>query len=105
MPTPLESSRQSAEWNTTATITLVLVAPVWKSQPWYLILLEMLVHFPILLPHTENLIIPTHPEGVPAVLPQLVAWLILGNVSKTKKFGGGYRVAAHIMVTEVFQIL
>ena len=67
-------------------VTLVLVAPVWKSQPWYPILLEMLVDFPILLPHTEDLVIPTHPEGVPEVLPQLAAWLISGNTSKTKKF-------------------
>ena len=67
-------------------VTLVLVAPVWKSQPWYPILLEMLVDFPILLPHMEDLIIPTHLEGVPAVLPHLVEWLISGNVSKTKKF-------------------
>ena len=67
-------------------VTLVLVAPVHKSQPWYPILLEVLVDFPILLPYMEDLIIPTHPEGVPAVLPQLAAWLISGNVSKTKKF-------------------
>ena len=67
-------------------VTLVLVAPVLKSQPWYPILLEMLVDFPILLPHMEDLIIPTHPEGVPGVLPQLAAWLISGNVSITKIF-------------------
>ena len=41
--------------------------------------------FPILLPHTEDLIIPTHPEGVPAVLSQLATWLISGNTSKAKK--------------------
>ena len=67
-------------------VTLVLVAPVWKSQPWYPILLDMLVDFPILIPHKEDLIIPTHPEGVPAVLPQLAAWLISGNASKAKRF-------------------
>ena len=47
-------------------VTLVLVAPVWKSQPWYPILLDMLADFPILIPNKEDLIIPTHPEGVPA---------------------------------------
>ena len=76
-------------------VTLVLVAPVWKSQPWYPILLKMLVDFPILLPHMENLIIPAHPEGVPAVLPQLATWLISGNVSKTKKFRRAQSCCSH----------
>ena len=67
-------------------VTLVLVAPVWKSQPWYPILLDMLVDFPVLLPHRKDLIIPTHPESVPATVPQLAAWLISGNASKAKRF-------------------
>ena len=46
----------------------------------------MLVDFPILIPHKEDLIIPIHPEGVPAVLPELAAWLISGNASKAKRF-------------------
>ena len=33
MPTPLEPSRQSAEQSRQQQFTLVLVAPVWKSQP------------------------------------------------------------------------
>ena len=43
-------------------IMLVLIAPVWKSQPWYPTLLELMVDFPILLPQRRDLIIPTHPE-------------------------------------------
>ena len=39
-------------------------------------LLDMLVDFPILLPHKTDLIIPTHPESVPATVPQLATWLI-----------------------------
>ena len=61
-PPPLEPSRQSAEQSRRQQFTLVLVAPVWKSQPWYPILLELLEDFPILLPLMEDLIIPTHPE-------------------------------------------
>ena len=53
------------------------MAPVW---------LEMLTDFPVLLPHMGDLIIPTHPEGVPVVLPQLATWLISGNISKARKF-------------------
>ena len=107
-PPPLEPSRQSAEQSRRQQFTLVLVAPVWKSQLWYPILLEMLEDFPILLPHMEDLIIPTHPEGVPAVLPQLAAWLISGNASKAKKKilkRATCRAAVCIIETEVFKIL
>lgn len=48
-------------------------------------LLKMVVDFPVLLPHSDNLILPTHPESVLEVVPQLVAWLISGNVTRTKK--------------------
>ena len=43
-------------------------------------------HFPVLFPHKKDLIIPTHPESVPATVPQLAAQLISGNASRTKKF-------------------
>ena len=36
--------------------------------------------------HLTHPILPTHPEGVTTVLPQLAAWLISANASKTKKF-------------------
>ena len=36
--------------------------------------------------HLTHLILPTHPEGVTTVLPQLAALLISANASKTKKF-------------------
>ena len=67
-------------------VTPVLVAPVWKSQPWYPKLLEMVMDFPILLPPREDLILLTHPECVPEVMPRLAAWLISGNGTKTNKF-------------------
>ena len=67
-------------------VTLVLIAPVWKSQPWYPTLLEMLIDFPILLPHKGDLILPTNPGCVLEVVPQLAAWLISGNVTKIKRF-------------------
>ena len=33
---------------------LVLVAPVWKAQVWYPVLLEMLVDIPFLIPQREK---------------------------------------------------
>ena len=47
-------------------------------------ILDVLVDFPVLLPHKTDLIIPTHPESVPATIPQLATWLISGNVSKKR---------------------
>ena len=34
---------------------LVLVAPVWRSQSWYPLLLGMLIHIPLLLPSMPDL--------------------------------------------------
>ena len=67
-------------------ITMVLVAPVWKNQPWYSTLLEGMVIFPVLLPQRRDLIILTHPESVPEITPQLAAWLISGDATKAKRF-------------------
>ena len=44
-------------------VTLVLIAPVWKSQQLYPALLEMKVDFPILLPQRKNISIQ-HTQGV-----------------------------------------
>lgn len=66
--------------------TLVLIAPVWKSQPWYPSLLEVAIDFPVFLPIKRNLIFPTHPECVPDVMPQLANWLISGNSTKIRQF-------------------
>ena len=65
---------------------LVLVAPVWKGQVWYPVLLEMLVEMPLLIPQRGDLIQPTHPETPPEVTPQLAVWAISGRGTKTAKF-------------------
>ena len=54
---------------------LILVAPVWKTQPWYPLLLAMLVAQPR-LSHTES-----GPLG-----PQLAMWNTSGNHSAVKAF-------------------
>ena len=43
--------------------SLVLVAPVWRSQPWYPAFLELLVDFPLMLP--RNPILLTDPFNNP----------------------------------------
>ena len=65
---------------------LVLVAPVWKSQTWYPVLLEMLVHIPLLISPRRDLIQATHPENLPEVTPTLAVWTISGRSTKTARF-------------------
>lgn len=65
---------------------VILVAPVWRSQPWYPILLELLIMEPLLLPDTPDLIQPTHSVNIPEINPQLAAWNISGRSSQTKMF-------------------
>jgi hypothetical protein len=65
---------------------VTLVAPVWRSQVWYPVLLEMLVQEPLLLPASQTLIIPTHRVNQPEVVPPLAAWVISGIDSEARTF-------------------
>jgi hypothetical protein len=67
-------------------VQLVLVAPVWNSQPWYPILLGMLVDYPALIEPAEDLVIPAHQLAQPEVIPQLAVWNISGRDTETKRF-------------------
>ena len=61
--------------------TIVLVAPVWKTQAWYSLLLTLLIQEPLLIPQTKGLIQLTHPINCPSIQPQQVAWRISGQSS------------------------
>ena len=68
---------------------LVLVAPIWRAQPWYSTLLEMLVHRPVLLPNKPDLVQPTHRVNHvnhPDITPRLAGWTISGIDSEAKNF-------------------
>ena len=64
---------------------MVFVAPVWPAQPWYPLLLDLCIDFPLLLPVQEDLLTQgsrTHP------LKHLqLAWLLLSaEVTKRQTF-------------------
>ena len=63
----------------------VLVAPVWKSQPWYPVLLDLFVIFLILISQSPN---PLTWKGGshPLTHLQLGGWLISGNSMRRKAF-------------------
>ena len=70
---------------------LILIAPVWPTQSWYPILLEMLIDRSILLPKWPNLLKQPHNDQLhPLRLQlQLAAWIISGEVSLVKEFHPG----------------
>ena len=64
---------------------LVLVAPVWKGQAWYPVLLEMLWEFPCLIAPAPDLI--QRPTGSwMEMVPQLAIWPVSGNDLLTATF-------------------
>jgi len=69
--------------------SLILVAPVWRSQPWYPALLELLMDFPLILPQIPMLL--SDPFGKPHPLMttgqlQLAAWKLSGIDSRKREF-------------------
>ena len=61
---------------------VVLVAPVWKTQPWYPLLLQMLIAVPHLISHNQVMLNrdPQH------FIPQLAVWNISGRDTETRSF-------------------
>ena len=69
---------------------VILVAPVWKSQPWYPLLLSLLVDWPRLLPKLDMV-----SESVP-IMPQLAVWSISGKDSINKVFQARLQTSSSI---------
>ena len=64
---------------------MVFVAPVWPAQPWYPLLLDLCIDFPLLLPVQEDLLTQgsrTHPLKH----LQLAGWLLSAEVTKRQTF-------------------
>ena len=64
---------------------IVFVAPVWPAQPWYPLLLDLCIDFPLLLPVQEDLLTQgsrTHPLKH----LKLVGWLLSAEVTKRQTF-------------------
>lgn len=68
--------------------TIILVTPLWRTQPWFPSLLSMLADLPILLPDIPDLIIPSPNCDCPVLetQPQLVAWKVSGITSVQRRF-------------------
>jgi len=65
---------------------VILVAPLWKGQPWYPVLLGMLYDYPRLLPRTMSLFQWTATATRLDLLPQLAAWPVSGRSLEVEAF-------------------
>jgi hypothetical protein len=68
---------------------MILIAPMWPSQPWYPLIREMCIQVPVLLPNTQDLL--SNPSGQKLPLLQdpflsLAAWLVSGIDSRARGF-------------------
>lgn len=61
---------------------IVLVTPVWKPQPWYLVLLNMVIDCPRLI--LDNPVVVN--QHCPGMFPQLAVWLVSGRDILAKNF-------------------
>ena len=64
---------------------MVLVAQVWPAEPWYPLLLELCIDFPLLLPVQEDLLTQRN-RTHPLKHLQLAGWLLSAEVSKRQTF-------------------
>ena len=67
----------------------VIIAPVWQGQSWYPALLESMIDFPVLLPHSHQLLVSPTGQVHPLVLNSslwLAAWKVSGDPCILKEF-------------------
>lgn len=67
----------------------ILIAPIWPAQPWFPLLLRLLVSQPVLLPATKNLLLSPTGENHPLLTGgqlKLGAWRVSGNAESHKAF-------------------
>ena len=59
-------------------VTLMMIMPLWPTQPWFSVLMSMCADPPRSLPQRVDILLPTANAGVPMPLnaPKLVAWHI-----------------------------
>ena len=65
---------------------VILVAPMWKGQVWYPVLLEMLRDYPRLIHPQESLLQRAGAQRIPEIIPQLAVWPVSGKDTETASF-------------------
>ena len=68
---------------------IVLVAPVWQTQHWWPLLLQLTVQLPVLLPASPTLLQdPSNPKAIHPMYPRLrlAVWTISNNSAQQQTF-------------------
>ena len=68
---------------------IVLVAPVWQTQHWWPLLLQLTVQLPVLLPASPTLLQdPSNPKAIHPMYPRLrlAVWTISNNSTQQQAF-------------------
>ena len=68
---------------------IILVAPLWQAQPWWPLLLSLLVEQPFLIPNTRHLLKdPADPQRIHPMFPRLhlAVFNISGDSTKQREF-------------------
>ena len=69
--------------------SIVLVAPLWSAQPWWPLLLELLIDYPVYLGNDPDLLEDvSNPGTIHPLFPslRLAVWKISGNLSQQRAF-------------------
>ena len=68
--------------------SVLLIAPVWPTQSWYPLLLQLLIDLPIRLPRQDNLLLLPHSQEQHPLRNKLdlAAWTLSGKLSRTRDF-------------------
>ena len=68
---------------------IVLVAPIWQTQHWWPLLLQLVVQLPVLLPASPTLLQdPFNPKAIHPMYPRLrlAVWTISNNFAQQQAF-------------------
>ena len=65
---------------------MILVAPVWKGQTWYPVLLEILRDYTRLIPPQESLLQREGVQRIPEITPQLANGPVSGRDTESVSF-------------------
>lgn len=68
--------------------TGLLIAPLWTTQPWFTLLLNLLTDYPLVLPQSDTLLVQPHSNAVHPLSKrlQLIACKVSGNPSASELF-------------------
>ena len=68
--------------------TGLLIAPLWTTQPWFTLLLNLLTDHPLVLPQSDTLLVQPHSNAVHPLSKrlQLMASKVSGNPSASEQF-------------------